>query len=118
MRLCMSMRRIAALPVVALALPLLAEPALAADGAESWTDAELRVFASDRVDGRGCRSRAGLAGKRSRSRMGFRWSFSSGHSVRGAYQYERIRVGATWRPVHALYSEWSFALGARDVISR
>ncbi len=51
---------------------------------------------------------------RSRSRMGVRWRFTSGHSVRGAYQYESIREGAGWRPRHAIYSEWSFDLTAGD----
>ncbi len=51
---------------------------------------------------------------RSRSRMGVRWSFTSGHSVRGGYQYESIREGATWRPRHAIYSEWNFDLNASD----
>ncbi len=55
---------------------------------------------------------------RSRSRMGVRWSFTSGHSVRGAYQYESIRDGATWRPRHAIYSEWSFDLTARDPVAQ
>lgn len=49
---------------------------------------------------------------RSRSRMGLRWSFTSGHSIKGAYQYESIREGASWRPRHAIYSEWSFDLTA------
>ncbi|MDE2904599.1 MAG: DUF2490 domain-containing protein [Acidobacteriota bacterium] len=51
---------------------------------------------------------------RSRSRMGLRWRFTAGHSVRGAYQYESIREGAGWRPRHAIYSEWSFDLTARE----
>ena len=55
---------------------------------------------------------------RSRSRLGVRWSFAPGHSVRGAYQYERIRIGAIWQPRHAIYSEWSFAPGARDPVER
>ena len=50
---------------------------------------------------------------RSRSRMGVRWRFTSGHSIRAAYQYESIKEGATWRPRHAIYSEWSFDLTAR-----
>ena len=45
---------------------------------------------------------------RSRSRVGFRWRFRSGHSFIGAYQFERRRSGATWRPRHAVLSEWSF----------
>ena len=45
---------------------------------------------------------------RSRSRMGVRWRFRSGHSFKGAYQFESIKSGATWRPRHAIYSEWSF----------
>ena len=55
---------------------------------------------------------------RSRSRLGVRWSFAPGHSMRGAYQYERIKVGAIWRPRHAIYSEWSFTLRARDPVAR
>ena len=55
---------------------------------------------------------------RSRSRMGVRWSFAPGHSMRGAYQYERIRVGAIWQPRHAIYSEWSFTPGARNPVAR
>ena len=51
---------------------------------------------------------------RSRSRMGVRWRFLSGHEVRGGYQYESIREGATWRPRHAVYSQWSFDLTASD----
>ena len=47
---------------------------------------------------------------RSRSRLGVRWRFTAGHALRGAYQYESIRAGATWRPRHAIYSEWSFDL--------
>ena len=53
---------------------------------------------------------------RSRSRIGVRWRFTSGHSVRGAYQYESIREGAGWRPRHAIYSEWSFDLTARATV--
>ena len=49
---------------------------------------------------------------RSRSRVGFRWRFRSGHSFTGAYQFERRRAGAVWRPRHAVLSEWSLALGA------
>ena len=221
------MRRLAALPVLVLLVPPLAEPARATDDVESWTDAELRVFESDRIAwtaggvarvrdsldslydrrvetdvdlvlsdlvsvtlgyvllhraptgvdfGWDHRVRAGLTypllrrdfrvegttlyerhiGQpdapdfnryrqqveverprarlspwffqgvalerrgfmRSRSRMGVRWSFASGHSMRGAYQYERIKVGATWRPRHAVYSEWSFALGAGNPAAR
>ena len=51
---------------------------------------------------------------RSRSRMGVRWRLTSGHSVRGGYQYESLREGAAWRPRHAIYSEWSFDLTASD----
>ena len=47
---------------------------------------------------------------RSRSRVGVRWRFRSGNSVTGAYQFERIKYGTTWRPRHAIYSEWSFDL--------
>ena len=49
---------------------------------------------------------------RSRSRMGVRWRFTAGHAVRGAYQYESLSDGATWRPRHAIYSEWSYDLTA------
>ena len=226
MRRCTSMRRVVALHVVVLVLSLLAERPLAGDDVESWTEAELRVFESDRIEwtaggvarmrdslrslydrraetdvelvltdlvsvtlgyvlrnrtwtGVGFRwdhrLRAGLTYPllqrgfrvegttlyerhvgppdvpdfnryrqqieverprarlspwlyqsvafermgfvRSRSRMGVRWNFASGHSVRGAYQYEWIKAGATWRPRHAIHSEWSFALGARDVVA-
>lgn len=55
---------------------------------------------------------------RSRSRVGFRWRFRSGHSFIGAYQFERRRSGATWRPRHAVLSEWSLALGARQTAVR
>ena len=55
---------------------------------------------------------------RSRSRLGVRWRFASGHALRGAYQYESIRDGATWRPRRALYSEWSFDLTARGTAAR
>ena len=50
---------------------------------------------------------------RSRSRMGVRWRLTAGHALRGAYQYESIKEGATWRPRHAIYSEWSLDLTAR-----
>lgn len=50
---------------------------------------------------------------RSRSRVGFRWRLGSGHSFIGAYQFERRRSGATWRPRHAVLSEWSLDLAAR-----
>ncbi len=50
---------------------------------------------------------------RSRSRAGIRWRFQSGDSVTAAYQFERIKYGSTWRPRHAIYSEWSLALAAR-----
>lgn len=50
---------------------------------------------------------------RHRSRVGVRWRFRSGDTVIGAYQFERIRYGATWRPRHALYSEWSLTLQRR-----
>ena len=55
---------------------------------------------------------------RSRSRLGVRWRFASGHALRGAYQYESIRDGATWRPRHAIYSEWSFDLTASGTAAR
>lgn len=47
---------------------------------------------------------------RSRSRAGVRWRLGSGHSFIGAYQFEWRRVGATWRPRHAVLSEWSLDL--------
>ena len=50
---------------------------------------------------------------RSRSRAGVRWRLGSGHSFIGAYQFERRRSGATWRPRHAVLSEWSLDLAAR-----
>ena len=55
---------------------------------------------------------------RSRSRMGLRWRFRSGHSFKGAYQFERIRSGAIWRPRHAIYSEWSFDLTASETAAQ
>ena len=55
---------------------------------------------------------------RSRSRVGFRWRSRSGHSFIGAYQFERRRSGATWRPRHAVLSEWSLALGAGQTAVR
>lgn len=55
---------------------------------------------------------------RSRSRVGFRWRLGSGHSFIGAYQFERRRSGAAWRPRHAVLSEWSLALGARQIAGR
>lgn len=55
---------------------------------------------------------------RSRSRVGFRWRFRSGHSFTGAYQFERRRSGAAWRPRHAVLSEWSLALGAGQTTGR
>ena len=51
---------------------------------------------------------------RSRSRVGFRWRFGSGHSFTGAYQFERRRSGAVWRPRHAVLSEWSLDLAAQS----
>lgn len=51
---------------------------------------------------------------RSRSRVGVRWRFRSGDSVTAAYQFERIKYGTTWRPRHAIYSEWSLTLAARQ----
>lgn len=47
---------------------------------------------------------------RSRSRVGVRWRLGSGHSFIGAYQFERIKSGPTWRPRHAVLSEWSLDL--------
>ena len=55
---------------------------------------------------------------RSRSRAGVRWRLGSGHSFIGAYQFERRRVGATWRPRHAVLSEWSLDLAARRTAVR
>ena len=55
---------------------------------------------------------------RSRSRVGFRWRLRSGHSFVGAYQFERRRAGATWRPRHAVLSEWSLALGTGQTTAR
>ncbi len=55
---------------------------------------------------------------RSRSRLGFRWKFASGHSLKGAYQFESINSGAAWRPRHAIYTEWSFALAAKERASQ
>lgn len=49
---------------------------------------------------------------RSRSRVGVRWRFPSGSTVIGAYQFERIKYGAIWRPRHAIYSEWSLQMRA------
>ena len=49
---------------------------------------------------------------RSRSRVGLRWRLGSGHSFIGAYQFERRRSGAAWRPRHAVLSEWSLDLGS------
>ena len=55
---------------------------------------------------------------RSRSRLGFRWRFASGHSLRGAYQFESIERDRTWRPRHALYTEWSYDLDPREKASQ
>lgn len=55
---------------------------------------------------------------RSRSRVGFRWRLGPGHSFTGAYQFEQRRAGAIWRPRHAVLSEWSLALGARQTAVR
>ena len=55
---------------------------------------------------------------RSRSRVGVRWRFRSGHVVTGAYQFERRKSGATWRPRHAVLSEWSFDLAAGQTAVR
>ena len=55
---------------------------------------------------------------RSRSRVGVRWRLGSGHSFIGAYQFERRRAGATWRPRHAVLSEWSLDLGAGQTADR
>ena len=49
---------------------------------------------------------------RSRSRVGVRWRLGSGHVFIGAYQFERRRSGAAWRPRHAVLSEWSLDLAA------
>lgn len=55
---------------------------------------------------------------RSRSRFGLRWVFGSGHSLKGAYQLESIKSGATWRPRHAIYTEWSFNMAASEKASQ
>ena len=55
---------------------------------------------------------------RSRSRVGIRWRLASGHSFIGAYQFERRRSGAAWRPRHAVLSEWSLDLAARRAVPR
>lgn len=55
---------------------------------------------------------------RSRSRVGLRWRLGSGHSFIGAYQFERRRSGAAWRPRHAVLSEWSLDLAARRAAAR
>ena len=55
---------------------------------------------------------------RSRSRGGFRWRLRSGHSFIGAYQFERRRTGAIWRPRHAVLSEWSLDLGTWQTAGR
>ena len=47
---------------------------------------------------------------RSRSRLGLRWRFASGHSLKSAYQFESIERGPAWRPRHAIYTEWSYEL--------
>ena len=51
---------------------------------------------------------------RSRSRLGFRWRFASGHSLKGAYQFESIEGGTAWRPRHAIYTEWSYDLAPSE----
>lgn len=53
---------------------------------------------------------------RSRSRVGLRWRLGSGHSFIGAYQFERRRSGADWRPRHAVVSEWSIDLAAGQAV--
>ena len=55
---------------------------------------------------------------RSRSRVGVRWRLGPGHSFIGAYQFERRRSGPTWRPRHAVLSEWSLDLAARRTVVR
>ena len=47
---------------------------------------------------------------RSRSRLGLRWNFRAGHSLKGAYQFESIKSDTAWRPRHAIYTQWSFDL--------
>ncbi len=55
---------------------------------------------------------------RSRSRVGVRWRLRSGHSFIGAYQFERRRSGAAWRPRHAVLSEWSLDLAPERTVER
>ncbi len=55
---------------------------------------------------------------RSRSRVGVRWRLRSGHSFIGAYQFERRRSGAAWRPRHAVLSEWSLDLAPERTAER
>lgn len=55
---------------------------------------------------------------RSRSRVGVRWRLGPGHSFIGAYQFERRRSGAAWRPRHAVLSEWSLDLASRRTVAR
>jgi hypothetical protein len=55
---------------------------------------------------------------RSRSRVGVRWRAGTRYTVIGAYQFERIRSGSTWRPRHAIYSEWSLDLAANRAAAR
>jgi len=55
---------------------------------------------------------------RSRSRVGVRWRLGPGHSFIGAYQFERRRSGAAWRPRHAVLSEWSLDLASRPTVAR
>lgn len=47
---------------------------------------------------------------RSRSRLGFRWRFASGHSLQSACQFEPIEGGTGWHPRHSIYTEWSYDL--------
>ena len=55
---------------------------------------------------------------RSRSRLGFRGRIASGHSLKGAYQFESIEGGRAWRPRHAIYTEWSYDLDPREKASQ
>ncbi len=51
---------------------------------------------------------------RTRSRFGFRWRFASGHSLRGAYQFESYSSSSTWRPRHTIVTEWKYDLVSKD----
>ncbi len=55
---------------------------------------------------------------RTRSRLGFRWRFASGHALKGAYQFESFASGAAWRPRHAIVTEWRYDLVTGERRSR